>query len=42
MPLNCDCYILQLVAVRILIKHGASVDIKDSLGFTPLFLATGM
>ena len=34
--------LFQLPAVILLLKYGADVDAKDMLGFTPLFLATGL
>lgn len=32
----------QLHAAKLLLRHGATVDIKDDFGFSPLFLATGL
>ena len=34
--------LFQLPGVILLLKYGALVNAKDMLGFTPLFLATGM
>ncbi|XP_052782032.1 cortactin-binding protein 2-like [Mya arenaria] len=39
--LHCAVAFSSLPSVILLLKYGAKVNVKDDLGFTPLFLATG-